>query len=529
VGANTSTISSSANGPTGAAGTVTVDVASANLTDSSIKTTVSGSGNAAKTGDIYLEMAGTLALKGGTIDASTSGTAKGGLVQINASGLTVDGGSIRADSTAGAGATATAGDVTIDLGAGGGHGALTVVNGGVISSQADGTASATNGVLGCSGCSAGSAGKVSIANAGNILLGAGPLQQSGKPGGTISTSVNGTGSKAGAVDILNATDITLDNGSTISSTAGLASGGNVGTIYLNVSDSLSLNNKSGLTIENDALNAPPPPSKEPPPTPPNDQPYAELEIKAGNNITMTNSSFISAAATGPQAAASNIYVQFGNVMTVDPSTITTSSKTGNGGRITIVGGKLLKILSSSIITSVTGASSSAQGSGGDIYITVPALYLGSGFIEANTSANGGNGGRIYLNVPLIWGTWGDNILLGGSTPYDPTANPGYYNAYGFNVIQSAAPNGVNGAITLTPPVDLAGALTGLRAQRLTNVRLATNRCTASAGSSLVTTGRGGLPGNSTGALRVGLNDAPTPLATWSSPGIDLALLEGCPQ
>jgi hypothetical protein len=92
---------------------------------------------------------------------------------------------------------------------------------------------------------------------------------------------------------------------------------------------------------------------------------------------------------------------------------------------------------------------------------------------------------------------GGVLLVGGSTPavFDP-------NAFGLNVIQAAAPDGVSGLIGIAAPVlDIAGELSGLEADVLDVGPLGRDLCRVGAGSSLTPLGRGGVRPSAAGLIR----------------------------
>jgi hypothetical protein len=75
-------------------------------------------------------------------------------------------------------------------------------------------------------------------------------------------------------------------------------------------------------------------------------------------------------------------------------------------------------------------------------------------------------------------------------------------AFGFNVIQAAAPSGVSGTIAITAPVSgTAGELSGLEAEMVDVGPLGKDLCRLGAGSSLTPVGRGGLRPSAAGLIR----------------------------
>jgi hypothetical protein len=79
------------------------------------------------------------------------------------------------------------------------------------------------------------------------------------------------------------------------------------------------------------------------------------------------------------------------------------------------------------------------------------------------------------------------VLGGGAVTFDPTAT-------GLNVVQAAAPDGVNGALSVTnPTLDIGTSMLGLIGHPSAPTPLGRGKCGFTRGSSLATTGRGGLP------------------------------------
>jgi hypothetical protein len=191
---------------------------------------------------------------------------------------------------------------------------------------------------------------------------------------------------------------------------------------------------------------------------------------------------ITAASTG-NIDASNIDVRFGQMLNIDPSTITTSANTGNGGAINIAGSGTVVLDRSQITTSVTGGS----GNGGDISIQANALLMNSGFIQANTAAASATGGNVNIDVNALIPS-GNTLFLGGATAYSFQPD-----VFGFNVIQAAAPTGLSGNVQVTSPnLDISGKVTPLKDRAMGSANVARSPCQSTGGSSLAQSGRGGF-------------------------------------
>jgi hypothetical protein len=95
------------------------------------------------------------------------------------------------------------------------------------------------------------------------------------------------------------------------------------------------------------------------------------------------------------------------------------------------------------------------------------------------------------------------LASGGSLSVaDPAPAVFQPDAFGFNVIQAAAPSGVSGTIGISAPVvDIAGELSGLEAELIQTSPLGRDLCRVGAGSSLTPVGRGGLRPSAAGPIR----------------------------
>jgi len=209
------------------------------------------------------------------------------------------------------------------------------------------------------------------------------------------------------------------------------------------------------------------------------------------DITLRNAR-ITAESSG-NVDASDVRIQFTDRLLIDPSSITTSAELGNGGAITIGGGRSILLQDSQITTSVLHG----LGDGGDINIQAGSLVMQSGFIQANTAGAGASGGNVSINVQTLLPS-GSSVLIGGSTPlvFQPGVN-------GPNVIQAAAPTGVSGTIdTTSPTLDVAQRLTQLSAQTVDFGALGKDPCrVVGARSSFTRAGKGGLRATATGMIR----------------------------
>jgi hypothetical protein len=300
----------------------------------------------------------------------------------------------------------------------------------------------------------------------------------------ISTDTFGSG-RAGNVEV-SARSIRIDGrNSGILADAAQGSSGQTGSITVNAGTSLVVSNGAILSIHNDATV---------------DDPslLTPTLLSLTAPVLELKDAQITAEATG-NAAASDISMRFTDRMIVDPSSITTSARDGNGGAIAIAGSGLLWLDHSQVTTSVSGAS----GNGGDIAIGAGILILETGFIQANTAAADAQGGNVAINAGAVLAS--GPVQVGGDLPlpFNPTLS-------GLNVIQAAAPDGVSGIVGLTnPALDISGDLSALSAALLQPAPLARDLCRLGAGSSLATAGRGGLRPSALGFIRPDVSSSTT--------------------
>lgn len=363
-----------------------------------------------------------------------SNAGNAGLVNVHGNNISVSNAGQIATITSG---TGNAGNINI-------HGNNTVINNAKIFSDANAG-------------SAGNAGTVIVEN-GNLIT----VQN----GALISSSTSGAGS-AGHV-IVNAPVISVDNAS-ISAEASAQSQGQTGNVAVVANQAIYLTNNGKISLKNDANIA-------------NTAKITPSSITvSAPDIDLKNSE-ITTAATGNVDAA-DININFSHALTMDPSFISTTANTGNGGDITIRGGGLISLQNSGFLTSVNGANSN----GGNINVSADQLVMNTGVIQAN--AVGGSGGNINLNVKALIPSQ-NNLIIGGRKvawkPFVP----------GLNVIQAASENGVSGTVNITSPqFDISASVSGLDSAQLVIPAIDNNLCQNSAmlASSLARAGQGGIP------------------------------------
>lgn len=339
--------------------------------------------------------------------------------------------------------------------------------------------------------------------------------------GQIVASTNGAGQagnievRAGAVQVdghLKTAEKTYT--SNISAEAGRSSSGRTGNLSLAATRSIRLSNGGKLSVQNYASVSP--------------EAAAVLndsgETRPQLSLSAPDISLIDAQITAASIGnvnASNIAIDFSDRLYLDPSAISTSANTGDGGAINIRGGRLMVLDKSIVSTSVTGlvGFNGNPANGGNINVTVDNLLLMNGFIQANTAASNASGGNVSLAINNLVPS-GNTLYLGGQTAYSFRPY-----VFGYNVIQAAAPTGISGNIQISSPtLDLAGALSGLKTERVDTGGLGRSPCQAAAGSSFVQAGRGGFAPSARSLL--GPSSAPMPVRpAVSSPALPLARLQ----
>jgi len=250
---------------------------------------------------------------------------------------------------------------------------------------------------------------------------------------------------------LNATagNLSLANGSHILTNTQFSSG-NAGSIVANATDSIVLS--GGSTMESSSASAA-------------SGNGGNITITAGQSVTLNSGSGISASSTG-LGNAGNISLDAGNQLILQNSSITTQASQASGGKIEIRAVDLVRLVNSTISTSVLDGT----GGGGDIFIDPNSVILQNSQILAR--AVQGAGGNITITTPLF---------LADST----------------SLVSASSQFGLNGTVTIQSPTsnlsESLGTLTSTPSQAQS---LVTQRCAALANgqaSSFVVAGREQLP------------------------------------
>lgn len=424
--------------------------------------------------------------EGSAISSATFSTQDAGAVRVRADTLLIDGGGntqVATGISANSGGSGAAGSITITARE------IAVVDEGTISTATIGTGrggslvvTADRALFARSGgaialtAGAGDAGRVALDIADTLTL---------SQGGFIVTNTGGTGAggridiRAGRVEVGGADPLSGQR-SRIASRALAISGGQAGSITLDVAGALDLRPDALLTIANDATVADPAALTS-----------TAITLRAGS--LRLDGAEVTAAASGNTRAGS-IVIDTPGALLATGSRISTTAVDGDGGpiRINAGGGVLLK--DSALTTSVEGTT---NGNGGDITIGGSWLALASGFVQANTTAPRASGGNVTVDTAVLVPD-GSNAFVGGSRVAELRRG-----APGFNVIQAAAPDGVAGQLALTrPELNLAGGLLALLVPTIDFGLIGRDICAAGTDSSFTVTGGGALPAPASAPLRL---------------------------
>jgi filamentous hemagglutinin family protein len=438
-----------------------------------------------KPGAVSVEATGRMALLDGGTIANTSylGDIDAGAVQVKAGALTIDGKTNQGITTGiFSGASQGAGNAgAISIAS---TGAIEILNGGRISSTTSGAGNANTVTLEAGSLSIDAQGRYfpitgifseadlgSTGQAGSLDLNIqGAVSVRG--GGRISVVTAGAGA-AGTLT-LNAESIAIEGqgkggSSGIYATALPGSSAQTGNIALAAARGIRLSNHALITTVSNSIA---------------DDPQAivpgSLQISAPE-ISLDGSR-ITAASLG-NTKAGDVTLKFDKLQCLNHSSIQTDSFNGDGGAIQLLGGELIFLSGSKILTTANGASSN----GGDIRLASDVLVLETGLIQAN--ANGGKGGNIDINVKALIPN-GERLLLGGTQPIgDWTPD-----SFGYNIIQAASKARASGTINSTAPqLNLNGVLANFGGPQFDMGSIAQDYCALGNGSALTRQGRGGLP------------------------------------
>ncbi|MBK5968610.1 MULTISPECIES: two-partner secretion domain-containing protein [Thiorhodovibrio] len=439
-------------------------------------------GSAGRAGTLDLRVAGALeVLNGAVISNSTYSIGNAGDIRIHAGNLILDDGALSGQSTgigsvANVGSSGNAGDLAIQI-----DGQLVIANGAQISTNTFDSGKAGN--IDISATSADIDGRMLTDQSTGINSQA-DFGSTGD-GGNISVWISESLNLRNNAQISASTFGDGDAGETrirsreievheavIGNIAAPEASGLTGSLFID-SDSIHLSGNARLTIASlqSALYGDPKPTG-----------GQELHLKTSH--LMMNDSLIDAQSTNNLPAAT-ITLSANTAQLTNNSRVTTESQLADAGPIQIAGGYLW-LKDSQITTSAEGL----LGDGGDIDLAPKQLILDGGFIQANTAAADASGGDIRIGAQALIASY-DQIEIGGNE------RQVFIPGSGQNVIQAAAPMGVQGAITLaTPELDITATLVPLRTPFGNPDTILSNLCQVADirnASTLVALGSGGVP------------------------------------
>jgi large exoprotein involved in heme utilization and adhesion len=501
------------------------------LVDSTINSNGTGAGNA---GLIWLT-APTIALQHGNLISLSQGLGNAGNILLEARALTVGANEAGAESTitAETGGSGRGGDITIHglNGPSSRAGDITISGASAVTSTTSGGGRAgdinvmtdrmtlTDG--GAMVTSSGARG-----HGGNMKIDAGESVQISSVS-LLESSASGIGN-AGHIIVITPT-LTLNDGGVISTST--TASGNAGTITIKAT---SVNLLNGGQLTSSSLNSAPPESSELPPagnagdvTIEGTQSSAQsilidgvdsgiftdtlgvgtggdISVKA-NSVTLQNSGTLSAKTSGIEATATGGSI---TVKTTDHVSITngasiTASSTGiaNAGNISINAGQQLDIMGNSSVET-----KAEQASGGNIDIhAIDRVRLVNSSINTSVFGGAGNGGDITIDPNVVVLQHSQVIAdafkgVGG----DITITTPVFLKDSTSKVSAFSPFGLNGTVTIQSPTsNLSESLGTLPSNPSQAHSLLTQRCAALANgqtSSFIVAGRGQLPADPGGWL-----------------------------
>ena len=448
----------------GNAGSVTVNASEIALDGSStgmFSTGISSqvnSGGTGNGGDVIVNANGAVNIRGGArITTATFGTVgNAGAISLTSDSLTIEEQSSNPGfqtgviaRTDGAG---TGGDISIATG-----GEIRLIGGGLINSSTFG---------------AGGAGDVNV-TATNIML-----DRQGETAFTgITSGVNmGAAGDGGNVTVTANNTLLIANGAEI--TGSTFSAGNSGTVNV-TADALLLDGNGANEFQTGISSQANPGSSG------NggsiDVNARELQIASGARITVATFGSGQAGVANINARRLIVRGQDENRPTRIESVSDQASQASAGGLFVNAGSI---VLNNGLIVSSTFDS---DADGGDIAVTAGVVAMDSGGVQAN--ANSGAGGDINIDTDAVLTNGGD-LQVGGTERVALQFD-------GPNIVQAAAPGGINGEVALNAPeLDIAALVSDLDSNYYDAKSLAQNPCDAfnsGSQSSLVELSVGGIP------------------------------------
>jgi filamentous hemagglutinin family protein len=409
-------------------------------------------------GDINIT-ATSLDLRGGsTILSSTSGNASNGNITVRVHDASLTGGSTLASDTSSLDEGVLGGNITVQ-GLDGGKAASLLLAGrdSGIRSQTFGQNKLGNILIETEtlkmmdGARINAGEPLSSATAGTITIHAGLVNMTGQS--RISSSAFNF--DAGPIAIT-AGQLTLDN-SRISADTSSSTGGRGGDVILDVG-SAHFSNRASITSKADNTGV-----------------AGNITISASGSVTMTNGSGITASSTG-SGNAGNIRITSGSTFLMQNSSVTTEASQASGGQITINAPDMIRLIDSTISTSVAGGANDSNG--GNISIDPDFVILKGSQILAQAVA--GTGGAIDITA-------------------------GLFLADAYSIVDASSTLGVSGTVEINAPINNLGEVIAPLPESLLTVETllraaCAQRLAQGGASSFVERGRDSIPAGPEGLL-----------------------------
>jgi len=383
--------------------------------------TVDGSSGSA--GRVQVSAGSVSVLNGGFINANTHGTGAGGPVTVLTPGALLLDGHGGSGTEIGASAlgpqSGNAGNVEISAGS------VSVLNGGVVTSNTAGTGAGGTVVVEAPGGALlldgrGDAGTAISADtlgpqsgaAGTVTINAASVAVQG--GAQVAGSTNGPGQGGGVT--VNTGTLTVSRGGSIVSPA--FASGNAGRITLNVNGALTVDAADAGPFANGVSSEAGTGSS---------GAAGTVRVNAGS-VSVLNGGFINSSTAGTGAGGSVLIMTPGTLLLngrgniggpAEVSASTTKPQSGNAGNVEISAGSV-SVLNGGVVTSNTAGT----GAGGSVLVTAPGALLLDGRGDASTAISAdttgprsGAAGRVTVNA-------GSVAVQGGAQVASSTAGTG---------------------------------------------------------------------------------------------------------